>query len=108
VVPPHGGEEDVPTHTLPASCILQVPDNKEAKMARTVRVELGFTQNIGNFESIRVGVAYEDDLRDDQTHEEVRGELYDKVEQALVEVARDCHASLTGKAKRDTGINPGS
>lgn len=49
-----------------------------------VSVNLGFTRNLGNFNSARVDIGYEDDVREGETVKEARQRVYAEVEEELM------------------------
>lgn len=53
-------------------------------MNQRVKVNLGFTRNLGNFNSCRVDIGFEDDVRDEETVEEARKRVYEEVENELM------------------------
>lgn len=53
-------------------------------MTQKVKVNLGFTRNLGNFNSCRVDIGFEDDVRDEETVEEARKRVYEEVENELM------------------------
>jgi hypothetical protein len=71
------------------------------------QVQLGFTQNLGNYESIRVTIQQGRDGFPDADLDEVTNELYKAVEQQLIEKARGIYESLTKGTQKNTNINPG-
>lgn len=58
-----------------------------------VRVDLQYTKNLGNFESLRIAIGVEDFVRDGETVDEATERVYNfvegKVEQKLLDVAED-------------------
>lgn len=52
-------------------------------MAR-VETRLGFTKNIGNFESVRIDVGYSDDVREGEEVADAQARVYDVVERELL------------------------
>ncbi|MCA1799865.1 MAG: hypothetical protein LC650_01040 [Actinobacteria bacterium] len=72
----------------------------------TVEIDAGFTQNIGNYESLRTDVRIGAKLEPGEPLEEVISAVYEKVQEALVDKAIEFRAELSGEAKRKTGINP--
>ena len=53
-------------------------------MTQKVKVNLGFTRNLGNFNSCRVDIGFEDDVRDSETVEDARKRVYEEVENELM------------------------
>lgn len=75
-------------------------------MAETVRVSVGFTQNLGNYENIKTEVSWEGDVRDGESHEEATDRLYEGMEPKFVEKAREVYDTLSNDARKRTQINP--
>lgn len=95
-------------------------------MARSVRVSLGFTQNLGNFETLRTGIEYEEDIsvdkygntsgrkdlveelevRPGEDHDAIVDELYDRLSGKLTIIAKQFHDEMSGDARRKTKIRP--
>lgn len=50
-----------------------------------VVVNLGWTRNMGNFNSMRVDIGVEDDLRQDEDVEQGFNRVYDYIEKKLLE-----------------------
>ena len=50
-----------------------------------VVVNLGWTRNMGNFNSMRVDIGVEDDLRQDENVEQGFNRVYDYIEKKLLE-----------------------
>jgi ASC-1-like (ASCH) protein len=69
--------------------------NKETIMSSNtnVRVELQYTKNLGNYESMRVSIGIEDFRRDGETIDEATERVYkfveDKLEQKMLDIAED-------------------
>jgi ASC-1-like (ASCH) protein len=69
--------------------------NKEMIMSSNtnVRVELQYTKNLGNYESMRVSIGIEDFRRDGETIDEATERVYkfveDKLEQKMLDIAED-------------------
>lgn len=56
-------------------------ENNETK----VNVALGYTLNLGNFQSLRVDIGVEDSLRNEENVENAFNRVYGFVEQKLIE-----------------------
>lgn len=56
----------------------------EKRPVTNVRVELGFTKNLGNFENLKVTIAVEDYVRDGETVDAATDRIYAFVEDKLV------------------------
>ena len=58
-----------------------------------IRVELQYTKNLGNYESMRIAIGIEDFRRDGESIDEATERIYkfveDKLEQKLLDVAED-------------------
>jgi len=66
-------------------------------MAETrVKVDLSFTRNLGNYESIKIGVGIEDDVRDNETVNTATERVYKFVETKLIEKTREVEEELKG------------
>lgn len=52
-------------------------------MADRLRVQLGLTQNLGNFESLRLDASFETDVRADETEEEAFSRAWDTVDKQV-------------------------
>lgn len=72
----------------------------------TVKISVGFTHNIGNFENVRTDVELGGTVSPGESVDDAVEEVYNKVEEILVAKAKETYASLTGQPKRDTKINP--
>jgi len=70
-------------------------------MAETrVKVDLSFTRNLGNYESVRIGIGVEDDIRQGENVDSATERVYDFVENKLIEKAREVEKELNrGKAQ---------
>jgi hypothetical protein len=54
-------------------------------MTTRVKVDLSFTRNLGNYESIRINVGIEDDARSGETVDIATERVYQFVEKKLIE-----------------------
>ena len=64
-------------------------------MAETrVKVDLSFTRNLGNYESIRINVGVEDDVRKGENVDTATERVYAFVEKKLVEKTREIEKEL--------------
>jgi hypothetical protein len=59
-----------------------------------VRVELGFTKNLGNFENLRVSIGVEDYVRDGETVDAATERVYDFVENKVVEKVNEIEKEI--------------
>jgi len=69
-------------------------------------VNVGFTANVGNYESLRTDVSLGGTLEPGEDHEEATRELYRQTEAQLVELARELNESMTKGARSKTQISP--
>jgi hypothetical protein len=60
----------------------------------TVNVTLGYTLNLGNFQSLRVDLGCTDFVRDAENHEEAMERVYKFVETKVVEKIEDAKKEL--------------
>jgi hypothetical protein len=64
-------------------------------MAETrVKVDLSFTRNLGNYESIRINVGVEDDVRKGENVETATERVYAFVENKLIQKTREVEKEL--------------
>jgi len=63
-------------------------------MTTRVKVDLSFTRNLGNYESIKIGVGVEDDVRQGETVDAATERVYGFVESKLVEKTREVEEEL--------------
>jgi len=54
-------------------------------MTTRVKVDLSFTRNLGNYESIKIGIGVEDDIRHGETVDAATERVYAFVENKLIE-----------------------
>jgi hypothetical protein len=59
-----------------------------------VRVDLSFTRNLGNFESIKIGIGVDDFVRDGETVTAATDRVYKFVEDKLLEKTREVEEEL--------------
>jgi hypothetical protein len=57
-------------------------------------VDLSFTRNLGNYESIKIGIGVEDDLRLGENVEYATERVYKFVEEKLIEKTREVEEEL--------------
>lgn len=62
--------------------------------ATSVRVELGYTKNLGNFENLKVSIAVEDFVRDGETVDTATERVYSFVEDKIVSKVDDMSKEL--------------
>lgn len=61
-----------------------------------VRVDLSFTRNLGNFESIKIGIGVEDFVREGETVDSAADRVYKFVEDKLIEKTEEVEKELRG------------
>ena len=64
-------------------------------MTTRVKVDLSFTRNLGNYESIKIGVGIEDDVRQNETVDVATERVYKFVEEKLISKTREVEQELT-------------
>lgn len=64
------------------------------RMTTKVKVDLSFTRNLGNYESIKIGIGVEDDLRLGENVESATERVYKFVEDKLIEKTREVEEEL--------------
>jgi hypothetical protein len=65
-------------------------------MTTRVKVDLSFTRNLGNYESIKIGIGVEDDVRSGETATTATERVYKFVEEKLIEKTREVEKELSG------------
>ena len=63
-------------------------------MTTRVKVDLSFTRNLGNYESIKIGVGVEDDLRLGENVDIATERVYKFVEEKLIQKTREVEEDL--------------
>ena len=64
-------------------------------MAETrVKIDLSFTRNLGNYESIRIGIGIEDDVRQGENVDSATERVYAFVESKLIAKTREVEEEL--------------
>ena len=63
-------------------------------MTSRVKVDLSFTRNLGNYESIKIGVGIEDDLRSGENVDTATERVYKFVEEKLIQKTREVEEEL--------------
>jgi hypothetical protein len=61
-----------------------------------VKVDLSFTRNLGNYESIKIGIGVEDTVRQGETVASATDRVYQFVEDKLIEKTREVEEELKG------------
>lgn len=69
---------------------------KETTQRPRVRVNLGFTKNLGDFNSLRLDLAVEEDARPGEVWQEATDRLYDELEAKFIEKMRQVERELEG------------
>jgi hypothetical protein len=59
-----------------------------------VKVDLSFTRNLGNYESIKIGIGVEDDIRQGETVDSATERVYKFVEDKLIEKTQEIEEEL--------------
>jgi hypothetical protein len=59
-----------------------------------VKVDLSFTRNLGNYESIKIGIGVEDDLRLGENVDFATERVYKFVEEKLIQKTREVEEEL--------------
>ncbi len=65
-------------------------------MTTRVKVDLSFTRNLGNFESIKIGIGVEDSVREGESVNDATDRVYKFVEDKLVEKTQEVEEELRG------------
>lgn len=63
----------------------------------SVKIELQFTRNLGNYESLKISVGIEDYQRAGENIDEATDRVYDFVEKKLIEKVNEIESELKGK-----------
>ena len=63
-------------------------------MTTKVKVDLSFTRNLGNYESIKIGIGIEDDVRQGETVDAATERVYAFVESKLIEKTQEVEEEL--------------
>jgi hypothetical protein len=63
-------------------------------MTTKVKVDLSFTRNLGNYESIKIGIGVEDDVRQGEHVNDATERVYKFVEDKLLEKTREVEEEL--------------
>lgn len=67
----------------------------EARNETKVSVTLGYTLNLGNFQSLRVDLGVVDSVREGENTNEAMDRVYDFIEAKVVEKVQEAKAELT-------------
>ena len=65
-------------------------------MTTKVKIDLSFTRNLGNFESIKIGIGVEDSVREGESVNDATDRVYKFVEDKLVEKTQEVEEELRG------------
>ena len=65
-------------------------------MTTKVKIDLSFTRNLGNYESIKIGIGVEDDVRPGENVDSATERVYKFVEDKLIEKTREVEEELKG------------
>ena len=65
-----------------------------------VRVELQFTKNLGNYESLKIAIGIEDFKRDNETIDEATNRVYTFVENKVIEKVNEVTEELRAKGRK--------
>jgi hypothetical protein len=63
-------------------------------MTTVVKVDLSFTRNLGNYESIKINIGVEDSVRNGETVDAATERVYAFVENKLIEKTREVEAEI--------------
>jgi hypothetical protein len=63
-------------------------------MTTRIKVDLSFTRNLGNYESIKIGVGIEDDVRQGETVDAATERVYAFVENKLIQKTEEVEEEL--------------
>jgi hypothetical protein len=63
-------------------------------MTTVVKVDLSFTRNLGNFESIKIGIGVEDNVRNGENVDTATERVYKFVEEKLIEKTQEIEKEL--------------
>jgi len=61
-----------------------------------VRVDLSFTRNLGNYESIKIGIGVDDFVRENETVDAATDRVYKFVESKLISKTQEVEEELNG------------
>jgi hypothetical protein len=64
-------------------------------MTTKVKVDLSFTRNLGNYESIKISVGVEDDVRNGETVDAATERVYAFVENKLIQKTSEVEKELS-------------
>jgi hypothetical protein len=64
-----------------------------------VKIDLSFTRNLGNYESIKIGIGIEDNVRQGENVDTATERVYKFVEEKLIEKTREVEEELSNRGK---------
>ena len=64
-----------------------------------VKIDLSFTRNLGNYESIKIGIGIEDSVRQGENVDTATERVYKFVEEKLIEKTREVEEELSNRGK---------
>lgn len=64
-----------------------------------VKIDLSFTRNLGNYESIKIGIGVEDIVRSGENVDSATERVYKFVEDKLIQKTREIEEELGGRKK---------
>lgn len=64
-----------------------------------VTVDLSFTRNLGNYESIKINIGVQDSVREGETVDTATERVYQFVENKLIEKTREVEDELNSRGK---------
>jgi hypothetical protein len=67
----------------------------EERNETKVNVTLGYTLNLGNFQSLRVDIGVVDHVRDGETTNDAMNRVYDFVEAKVIEKVQEAKSEIT-------------
>ena len=68
------------------------------KMNQTnVKVDIHFTRNLGNFESVKIGIGVEDWVRDGENTSTATDRVYKFVEEKVIEKIKEVESEIKGR-----------
>lgn len=71
---------------------------KRMKMNQTnVKVDIHFTRNLGNFESVKIGIGVEDWVRDGENTSTATDRVYKFVEEKVIEKIKEVESEIKGR-----------
>lgn len=72
-----------------------------------VKVDLSFTRNLGNFESIKIGIGVEDFVRQEENVDTATERVYNFVQSKLIEKTREVEEELKDQESKDRKVRSG-